>query len=171
MSHDSPLNDSPLNDPPLTPAPSAAVAYSERLWPSIWVWVIVCGISAAGILILAPISMFAGYTAAVLLFLIQGVLLVLSTPRIEVTAQSLQVGRAHIERRFVGKVEGFRDDEATAQRGPQLHGLAYMCIRGWISPVVRIEITDDADRTPYWLTSTRRPEQLVAALAAPQTAV
>ncbi len=153
-------------DFPLNTAPPTVPTYSERLWPSIWVWIIVVGISLAGILILAPISMFAGYTAAVVMFLIQAILLLLSTPRIEVTAQSLQVGRAHIERRFVGKVQAFYGDEASAQRGPQLHGLAYLCIRGWISPVVRIEITDEADRTPYWLASSRRPEQLVAALAA-----
>jgi hypothetical protein len=30
--------------------------------------------------------------------------------------------------------------------------------------VVRIEITDPSDSTPYWLTSTRRPDELVAAL-------
>ncbi len=40
-----------------------------------------------------------------------------------------------------------------------------MCIRGWIDPVVRIEITDPADRTPYWLASTRHPDELVAALS------
>lgn len=161
MSHESPLN----------AAPQTAVIYSERLWPSVWVWLIVCGLSLAGILILAPISMLAGYTAAVVLFLIQAALLVLSTPRIEVGPHSLQVGRAHIERRFVGAVQAFRGEEATAQRGPQLHGLAYLCIRGWIGPVVRIEITDEADRTPYWLTSTRRPEQLVAALTAAQSSL
>ena len=40
-----------------------------------------------------------------------------------------------------------------------------MCIRGWIDPVVRIEIADPSDRTPYWLASTRRPDKLVAALS------
>jgi Protein of unknown function (DUF3093) len=29
---------------------------------------------------------------------------------------------------------------------------------------VKIEITDPADRTPYWLASTRHPDQLAAAL-------
>ncbi len=74
------------------------------------------------------------------------------------------MGRATIERRFIGAVETFREKEATAQRGTRLNGLAYLCIRGWIDPVVRIEITDPSDRTPYWLTSTRRPEELAAAL-------
>jgi hypothetical protein len=75
------------------------------------------------------------------------------------------VGRATIERRFIGAATAFRGAEATAERGPGLNGLAFLCIRGWIDPVVRIEITDPADRTPYWLASTRRPDELLAALS------
>ena len=63
-------------------------------------------------------------------------------------------------------MQAFRTKEATAERGTRLNGLAYLCIRGWIDPVVRIDITDPSDRTPYWLTSTRRPEELTAALSA-----
>ncbi|MDJ0357405.1 MAG: DUF3093 domain-containing protein [Actinomycetota bacterium] len=148
-------------------APAAAVIYSEKLWPNPWIWIVVVGLSGAGILVLAPISMLAGYLAAAALFLIMAILLLTSTPRIEVTEDTVQVGRANIERRFVGTVEGFRGEDATAQRGTQLNGLAYLCIRGWIGPVVKIAITDEADRTPYWLASTRHPEKLVAALTAP----
>ncbi|MCY0904299.1 DUF3093 domain-containing protein [Arthrobacter sp. H14-L1] len=154
MSHDSAMN----------LAPASAVVYSEKLWPNVWIWVVVVGLSGAGILILAPISMLAGYLAAVGLFLLMGILLLTSTPKIEVTEDTIQVGRANIERRFVGSVEGFRGDDATAQRGTKLNGLAYLCIRGWIGPVVKIDITDETDRTPYWLASTRRPEKLVAVL-------
>ncbi|MBG0741653.1 DUF3093 domain-containing protein [Paeniglutamicibacter antarcticus] len=151
---------------------SAAVVYSEKLWPNVWIWIVVVGISGAGILILAPISMLAGYLAAVGIFLLIAILLLTSTPRIEVTEDTVQVGRANIERRFVGSVEGFRGDDATAQRGTRLNGLAYLCIRGWIGPVVKIDITDETDRTPYWLASTRRPEKLVAVLTGrpPQSA-
>jgi hypothetical protein len=64
-------------------------------------------------------------------------------------------------------VTPFRAKEATAERGTRLNGLAYLCIRGWVDPVVRIEITDPSDPTPYWLTSTRRPEQLAKVLTTP----
>ncbi len=153
-----------------TPAPNsahrdAAVLFSEKLWPSFWIWLVAAGLSGAGILVFAPISIATGITAAVVLFVILAVLLVLSTPTIEVTAGTVRVGRATIERRFIGGVEAFRGAEATAERGVRLNGLAFLCIRGWIDPVVRMEITDPSDRTPYWLASTRRPEQLVAALS------
>jgi len=150
---------------PNSPSASPSVVFQEKLWPTPWVWIIVAGIAGAGILVFAPISAAAGYTAAAVLFGIMAVLLVLSTPSITVTRDTLTVGRATIERRFVGSVQPFRAKEATAERGTRLNGLAYLCIRGWIDPVVRIEITDPSDRTPYWLTSTRRPEELTAALS------
>jgi Protein of unknown function (DUF3093) len=155
---------SPSPSVPGTPSAGAAVIYREKLWPNAWIWIIAAGVSAAGILVFAPISMAAGYTAALVLFAIIAVLLVLSTPVIMVTADTLTVGRATIERRFIGAVQHFEAGEATAERGTRLNGLAYLCIRGWIDPVVKIGITDPADRTPYWLTSTRHPDQLTAAL-------
>lgn len=151
------------------PAPNSTprgttVLYSEKLHPNLWIWLVAAGMSGAGILVFAPISIGAGITAAVVLFVIIAVLLILSTPSITVTADTLQVGRATIERRHLGAVTQFSGKEATAERGPRLNGLAFLCIRGWVDPVVRIEITDPSDPTPYWLTSTRRPAQLTAAL-------
>ncbi|AUZ87042.1 DUF3093 domain-containing protein [Arthrobacter sp. TmT3-37] len=143
-----------------------AVLYEERLWPSPWIWLIAAGFSSAVIVMFAPISMGFGYGAALVVAVIVFTLLILSTPRIAVTGTTLTVGRASIERKYLGSVEWFGGDDATHQRGPGLNGLAYLCIRGWISPVVRIEVTDPEDRTPYWLTSSRTPERLVAALAA-----
>ena len=122
------------------------------------------GLSGAGILVFAPISLWAGFTAAVVLFVIIAVLLVLSTPSVIVTGSTLRVSRATIERGFVGAASAFRGAEATAERGIRLNGLAFLCIRGWIDPVVRIENRSPSDRTPYWLTSTRHPDRLIAAL-------
>jgi len=150
---------------PQKPSTGAAVIYREKLWPNVWIWIIAAGVAGAGILMFAPISAAAGFTAAAVLFVIMAVLLILSTPAIVVTDESLTVGRASIERRFVGAVEGFRGAEATAERGVRLNALAYLCIRGWIDPVVKIGITDASDQTPYWLTSTRHPDELTAALS------
>jgi hypothetical protein len=121
--------------------------------------------AGAAVIAFLPISPVTGVVAGIVVAAVLTVLLLLSTPAIVVTPATLQVGRAVIERRFVGDVSGYRGDDATQQRGPALNGIAYMCIRGWISPVVRIEITDEKDRTPYWLTSTRNPEKLVSVLS------
>ncbi|GAA3278299.1 DUF3093 domain-containing protein [Paenarthrobacter aurescens] len=154
---------------PARNTPSASeVLYTEKLWPSVWIWIVVVGLSGAGVLMFGPISAATGIIAALILLAIMTIMLVLSTPTITVTPETVRVGRASIDRKFVGAVEAFEKSEATAERGPRLNGLAYMCFRGWIDPVVKIEITDPADRTPYWLASTRRPEELVAALTVPK---
>ncbi|GAA1130833.1 DUF3093 domain-containing protein [Arthrobacter flavus] len=151
-----------------TPTPGSSVStvlYEERLWPALWIWLVAAGAAGASVVTFAPINLTTGFIAATVVAVVLGTLLVLSTPRIVVTATHLTVGRATIERRFLGGASAFTGEDATAQRGPQLNGIAYLCIRGWISPVVRVEITDPDDPTPYWLTSTRRPDRLVAALA------
>ncbi|ABM10427.1 MULTISPECIES: DUF3093 domain-containing protein [Micrococcaceae] len=151
------------------PTPRSApvsIQYDERLWPSPGVWIIAAGLAAAVIVVLAPIDLVVGYIASVCTAVLLAALLILSTPRITVTDLTLRVGRAEIERRFIGDVEAYEAEEATAQRGRKLNGTAYMCFRGWIDPVVKIGITDEADRTPYWLVSTRRPEQLASSLRA-----
>lgn len=128
---------------------------------------VVAGTAVASIFTFVPINITAGVIAAVVVAAVLTTLLILSTPQITVTATHLSVGRAQIERRFLGTVEPFTGDDATDQRGTLLNGTAYLCIRGWISPVVKVEVIDPEDSTPYWLTSTRRPQQLAAALAAP----
>ena len=150
---------------PSAQTPASTVLYTERLLPSFWVWVMVLGVSALGVLAFLPISAETGIITGVIIAVVLTVLLLLNTPTIRVTADTLQVGKAEIERRYVGSVAGFRADDATYQRGRGLNATAFMCLRGWISPVVTIQITDPADRTPYWITSTRHPEELVQALA------
>lgn len=158
-SHTSPLPSDASSDPT-----SGQPLFSERLLPSLWIWLFAVGFSGAGILVFAPISIEAGFIAAAVLFAIVSTLLMISTPRITVTDTELTVGRASISREFVSGASAHRGPDATRERGTGLNALAYLCIRGWIDPVVRIEISDPADRTPYWLTSTRRPEALVEAL-------
>ncbi|UPO78007.1 DUF3093 domain-containing protein [Arthrobacter sp. Helios] len=149
---------------PADQSPSQTVLYSERLLPAVWIWLVIAGIAGTFVLAFIPISPTVGVVVAVVAAVILTVLLLMSTPVIRVTPDTLQVGRAQIERRWIGDVEAFHGEAATQQRGPALNATAFLCIRGWISPVVKIEITDPADRTPYWLTSTRHPEKLVDAL-------
>ncbi len=153
----------PSQSPQNATSPSTA-NYTEKLWPNFWGWAIVVGLSAATILIFIPISPTAGYVAFFVMLIGLSTLLITTTPTISVTADTLRVGRAQIERQYVGEVSIYSGEAAFEQRGRKLNGLAYLCIRGWIKPVVKIEITDPADRTPYWLTSSRNPEYLAAAL-------
>ena len=148
----------------ISPAIPATVHFREKLWPSWWVWLASLGLGITAAVAFLPIGLTWGAIAGLVALALIAFALLNSTPTIEVTDESVRVGRATIERKFIGDVTGYRGADAYHQRGPGLNGIAFMCIRGWIDPVVRIEITDERDSTPYWLTSTRRPEELTSAL-------
>lgn len=139
--------------------------YRERLWPAWWVYLATGLVIPASLLVFLPISQIAGYVAAVVLYGAIVVILLATAPVIEVTDAELRVGRARIERRFLGRTTAHVGPEAVAERGTRLDARAWLKLRGWISGVVRIELDDADDPTPYWLVSTRRPEQLAAALS------
>lgn len=115
-------------------------------------------------LVFLPINPIAGPVVAVILYAVVVVLLVIGSPTIQVTETEIIAGRAQLPLTLVGEVAAYRDAQATEQRGPKLDARAWLLIRGWISPVVRIEVTDPADPTPYWVVSTRNPDALVAAI-------
>lgn len=138
--------------------------YHEKLRSPWWLWVTVAAISFALGLALSPSNPVLLGILAVIAFIIGVVLLLASAPTIQVTDATLTVGRATIEREFLGTVTGYRGEDARYERGRGLNGLAFMCFRGWVDPVVKVIITDERDETPYWIFSTRAPEDLVAAL-------
>ena len=90
--------------------------------------------------------------------------LALTSPRVEVVDGILTAGHARISVDQLGEVQCFEGAEATAERGPRMDMRAWLLLRGWISPIVRIEITDPNDPAPYWIVSTRNPQKLAAAI-------
>lgn len=139
--------------------------YEEKLYPAWWMWLLVLLAGLVALVALAPIDLWAAGLAALVVAGGTTVALLASTTSIVVTDESLQVGRARIERRFVGEAEAFRGDDVRRVRGPELDGRAFMNFRVSVGPVVRIRITDPVDPTPYWLSSTRHPERIVEVLA------
>lgn len=95
-------------------------------------------------------------------------LLTYGSVRIVVTDEWLHVGRARIERRFVGHVEALDAARMRAISGPEADARAYLVLRPYIKTAVRIVIDDPADPAPYWLVSARRTAALAAALDTPR---
>ena len=143
-----------------------AVLYEERLSAAWWMWLLVLFAGLVGLIALAPINMWVGAAVGAVVAGGTAVALIVSSTGIVITGESLQVGRARIERRFVGEAEAFRGSAVQRVRGPELDARAYMNFRVSVGPVVRIQITDPVDPTPYWLTSTRHPERIVEVLSA-----
>ncbi|MBF4569207.1 DUF3093 domain-containing protein [Plantibacter sp. VKM Ac-2880] len=145
--------------------------YRETLWPSPWVIIALALVVPATMLVLAPVSLPAGVIGAVVLY---GGCLALafgSAPRIEVSGATLSVGKASIPLAQVGDVVVYTGADATAQLRTKLDARAWLMIRGLVHSLVKVEITDPADPTPYWLLSSRRPQLLADAIAAARSTV
>ncbi|CAN5457651.1 DUF3093 domain-containing protein [soil metagenome] len=139
--------------------------YRERLFPAPWIYLATGLVVPASLLVFLPISLPAGVAVAAGLYGAIIVVLLATTPTIEVTDTGFRAGRARIPRRFIQKAHAFEGAEATAQRGIHLDARAWLLLRGWIPGLVRVELSDPEDPTPYWLVASRRPEELAAALA------
>ena len=138
--------------------------YRERLWASAWLFLATALVIPASLLVFLPIDTRIGVVVAAALYAGCVTVLLIASPVIEVTDETFLAGRARLPIRFVGEASAFREPEATAQRGPHLDARAWLLLRGWISPIVKVELTDPEDPTPYWVVSSRHPEKVVDAL-------
>ena len=138
--------------------------YRERLWASAWAFTVTALVIPASILVLAPISIQSGIITAAVLYTGCVVLLIVASPLVTVKDGLITAGPATIAVDLVGEVLPFSGPEARHQRGPGLDVRAWLLIRGWIDPVVRIPIVDEMDPAPYWLVSSRHPQKLAAAI-------
>ena len=118
----------------------------------------------ATVLIFLPLSLVVGVLAGAALWVGSLAVLWFFSPVISVTSEGLRVGGAYLEKEYLGRTDGFRGPDARHEKGPGAHGSAWLSLRPWIDPVVKIGVNDPEDRTPYWLVSTRNPEALISAL-------
>ena len=141
-----------------------ATRISNDRWP-VWLW----GFSLfmAGSLALA-IEAALSSSWALIALLVQIFLLITleqSSPlTISCSDEMLFVGKAHIERKFISKVEALDSEAMRVTRGPKADPAAYLALRFWVATGVKVSINDPKDPTPYWLISTKRATDLVAAL-------
>jgi hypothetical protein len=90
--------------------------------------------------------------------------------RVVVADGWFRAGRARIETSYVGEVAALDAEEARRVAGPAADARAYLLLRPYLKRAVKVQITDPADPTPYWLVSSRHPEALAGALNAARTA-
>jgi hypothetical protein len=143
--------------------------YRERLTVPWWAWL--AGVALA-LFMAAEIHMGYGGVRSWLPYVVLVPLVLASLGWVNRTQIRVQDGelRARDARIPLGLLSGAEALDATAAReslGRELHPLAFVVRVPWVRPMVRVIVADPADPTPYWLVSTRRPEELLAALGLP----
>ncbi len=141
--------------------------YAERLHVPLRWWVqgtmLVASLWLAVVVALPAAVAWA--VTAVAMLLLTWAFLAYGAARVSVTGGELRAGRAHIGTRHLGEVTVLDADQARRLAGAEADARAYLLLRPYLKRAVRVEITDPADRTPYWLVHTRHPDRLAAALA------
>jgi Protein of unknown function (DUF3093) len=148
------------------------VDYAERLTVPLRWWVqgtmLVASLWLA--FIVAVPEAIAWSITAVALAAMVSLFLVYGRPRVAVEDGTLRAGRAHIGLEHVGEVTALDADAVRRQAGVDADARAYLLLRPYLKRGVRIDVSDPADPTPYWLVSCRRPDALVSAVRVGQGA-
>ena len=88
------------------------------------------------------------------------------SPRIRVAEGRLHAGRAMIPLDLCGAVTALDAESTRALGGRDADARAYLLLRPYIRTAVRVDVADPRDPTPYWLLSSRRPDELAGAVRA-----
>jgi hypothetical protein len=153
---------------------SGAAGFDERLTVPWWWWV-----PALGVVGLVAFEVNLGHPGVPLwLPVALGAPLVawglhrLGRTRVSLVGRSgkdeptLRVGRASVPVGLTGAVRVIDKGDKQQALGPDLDPAAFLIHRWWVGPLVRVQLEDPADPTPYWLFSVRHPERLVRRLEA-----
>jgi hypothetical protein len=116
-------------------------------------------------LALAPINQYLGIILGTLITIASALALVYLSPVIEISKSAIRVGRASMPIAMIGEVTSVPSDRAFAERGPNLDARAYVRLQSSRGGLVKIEVIDRLDLTPYWLFSAKKPEQIVKTIS------
>lgn len=163
----------PPEEPATTESPDVVegvdgtiTTYSERLRPSVWAWLLV--VLAAlflGVAYFAALGPLAGGLTVLVLLGLGTWLLLRTSAVVRVDDQVLRAGRARLPLRYVGRVSALDAERTAIARGPGADARAHMLLRtGYSNRAVAVEVADPRDPHPYWLISTRHPDELRSAI-------
>lgn len=142
--------------------------FAERLRVPLRWWVQGVMFVATGwlaLVVAVPESVAWSVTGVVLALLAAG-FIAYGAARVEVRGGELTAGRARIKTSFISSATVLDSEEMRLLAGRDADARAYLLIRPYLKRGVRVDLNDPDDPTPYWLISSRDPEQLAAALSA-----
>lgn len=143
-----------------------AQEYRERIPVPVWWWLL------GGVLVVSIVVAVWAYTtdvAGLVTFvlasaLVAAALLAWTGPLVRTDQDALSVGRARIQWRYLAGATPLDAAQTARRLGPDADPDAYLAQRPFVPTAVEVSLADPADPHPYWLVSTRRPEELAAAI-------
>jgi hypothetical protein len=143
---------------------TSVALYKERTLPSLSFLAATLFIPLALFVIALPFSEVAGLIAAMLSLTITWIAVWISSPVTTLRSEYFQVDKARIETKFLGSAQAIQGVDVFNERGPLLDARAFTRFQFGVKQLVKVEIVDDLDPTPYWLIATRSAEVLAASI-------
>ena len=148
-----------------SPETSEKSVYYERVLPSVGsLLVSVLLLPLMSLVFLPILGTFWSLAVGTVVSLAAALTMIAASPVISVTKAGgltwLRIARARIETRHLGEIETVPFDQQRLERGPKLDARAFVYFQAGVRPMLKVEIRDPKDPTPYWLFSTRKPEKL-----------
>jgi hypothetical protein len=135
--------------------------YRERVLPSLMFYLVMLTLPISLFLVALPFSEIVSIFLAIISIPIVLTLSWLASPKVELTNEHLTVGKARIEKSLLGKAQRIVSANMFQERGVLLDSRAFTKFQIGVKELVKIEINDELDPTPYWLISSRNAEVLV----------
>lgn len=149
---------------PINPTP-----YRERVLPSaasLWPILLILPTCYLTLLPFADkIGDFGGLGLGLLFTMAVLVSIWFAAPVIEVDKSGFSVGDATIPLSVIVGYDIVTEDRAFAERGTNLDPAAYVRFQLSVNSLIKLQIEDSQDRTPYWLIATRNPQAIVDSIA------
>jgi hypothetical protein len=143
--------------------PPVRPTYLEKLRTPWW-WYLVAAFVAS---LLAAEFHIAGIDVSdwlpyvVLVPIAVGIVWAMSRARVEIRDDELSVRGAHLPLKYVSGAVALDANTLRRVVGREGDPAAFVSIRSWIGPGVQLWLDDPDDPTPYWVISTRRPDEVV----------
>jgi hypothetical protein len=88
------------------------------------------------------------------------------SPVIEVDETGFSVGDAQLPLKVIGGFEVIDSSRAFEERGHRLDASAYIRFQLSVNTLIKLQVVDPQDPTPYWLIATRNPQQIADTIVA-----
>ena len=145
-------------------------AYRERLFVPLswWFGCFVAATIFGWIVLVATTRIAGGVTFALTLLGCMLAVQKYGSVLVERTPDGLHVGRAFLDASHLGPAVALHRDDYRRRLGTEADARAYLVTRPYLDRGVLITVNDPTDPTPYWLVSSRHPDQTAAAINDPE---
>lgn len=152
--------------------PKSGTQYFERLTVPWYWWLLGAGVAA---LICFEVTLAAKWGTwmigvfVIVVAVIAVLLWSMGRGSVGVRDGELWAGNAHLPLDLISRAAAVPAAAKSAALGRQLDPAAFLYHKGWIKTMIVVVLNDPDDPTPYWMVSTRRPEQMLALIPAATT--